>query len=79
MDRVAFTKMQGLGNDFVVIDAIEQPIELSDDGREGQSREVRPYPKDRDDELDAGLDPVRSECRTKRRTAHIAVSHGGAR
>lgn len=31
MDRVAFTKMQGLGNDFVVIDAIEQPIELSED------------------------------------------------
>lgn len=31
MARVAFTKMQGLGNDFVVIDAIEQPIELSED------------------------------------------------
>ena len=31
MVRVAFTKMQGLGNDFVVIDAIEQPIELSED------------------------------------------------
>ncbi|MBL8539304.1 MAG: diaminopimelate epimerase, partial [Betaproteobacteria bacterium] len=27
--RLKFTKMEGLGNDFVVIDATAQPIELS--------------------------------------------------
>ena len=27
--RIAFTKMQGLGNDFVVIDATREPVELS--------------------------------------------------
>ena len=27
--RLAFTKMHGLGNDFVVIDAVRQPLELS--------------------------------------------------
>ncbi len=29
--NINFTKMHGLGNDFVVIDAINQPIELSED------------------------------------------------
>jgi diaminopimelate epimerase len=27
--KLAFTKMQGLGNDFVVLDAVSQPIELT--------------------------------------------------
>ncbi|MDJ0863002.1 MAG: diaminopimelate epimerase, partial [Gammaproteobacteria bacterium] len=27
--RISFTKMHGLGNDFVVIDTIAQPIKLS--------------------------------------------------
>src|SRR5699024_1537940 len=27
--RIAFTKMQGLGNDFVVIDTISQPLSLT--------------------------------------------------
>lgn len=29
--KLHFTKMHGLGNDFVVFDAIDQPVELSDD------------------------------------------------
>lgn len=29
MDRIRFTKMQGLGNDFVVLDGISQPIALT--------------------------------------------------
>ncbi len=31
--RLKFTKMEGLGNDFVVLDAISQPIELSAEQR----------------------------------------------
>ena len=26
---ITFTKMQGLGNDFVVLDAINQPVDLT--------------------------------------------------
>ena len=29
--KLAFTKMQGLGNDFVMIDAVRQPIQLTED------------------------------------------------
>src|SRR5512147_2072043 len=29
MSKLRFTKMQGLGNDFVVIDGIDQPVDLS--------------------------------------------------
>ena len=29
MRRLKFTKMQGLGNDFVVLDATDEPIELT--------------------------------------------------
>ena len=31
MSTIPFTKMQGLGNDFVVLDFINQPIELNDE------------------------------------------------
>ncbi|HHH13375.1 MAG TPA: diaminopimelate epimerase, partial [Thiolapillus brandeum] len=27
--QIQFTKMQGIGNDFVVIDAINQPVSLT--------------------------------------------------
>ena len=36
MRRLKFTKMQGLGNDFVVLDAVSQPLTLTD----GQARQI---------------------------------------